>query len=514
MTVQEKLTKTGPKRLLAIDGGGVRGVFSLEVLAQLERSLRQEDDKPDTFVLSDYYDYIAGTGSGAFIAACLSLGMRVEAIQTQFTPIALEAFTPTDSLYPVRSQKRDENLNCLLQDLFGKDTLLGSDKFKTLLLLVLKAADSDSPWAITNNPNAFYNQPSQPKSNLGIPIWQLIKASLTTPSFTSPEQIQLPEANLSLVDGSVSIYKNPAFLLFLNATARSYQINWPVGEEQLLLTSVGTGRNPGINLTIGPKEINPLFQMDPISSGLLQSSSFEQDFLCRFFGRCLVGDVLTQEIGDMVNQDTGLSVKLFTYLRYDVELSDPTLLTLGLSSIPADSVQALDAIDALTAFQMIGRAFAQYTVNPAHFMTAGNKASVDKTAFYLTDANLEKGVVDPKFSLDNSINQSQQEVIPDTKSIKIAQDYEYMGEESWKWWIWIEGSGKILDRISHVTYYLHSSFPNPVRTITDRKSKFELKTSGWGVFRIRATVTFKNGEVQQLTHYLKLGYPDGSFTAN
>lgn len=131
MTTQEKRTTVGSKRLLSLDGGGVRSVISLEILAELERTLQEAEGQSDTFVLANYYDYIAGTGSGTIIAACLSLGMRVETVRNQFTPIAIEAFTPTDSVYPVRSRQRDEKLNNLLQDLFGTDTLLGSDKLKT-----------------------------------------------------------------------------------------------------------------------------------------------------------------------------------------------------------------------------------------------------------------------------------------------------------------------------------------------------------------------------------------------
>ncbi|MVM34149.1 patatin [Spirosoma sp. HMF4905] len=518
MTIKEKLTKTGPKRLLALDGGGVRSAISLEILAELERTIRQTEGAPETFVLADYYDYIAGTGSGAFIAACLSLGMHVADICTQFTPIAIEAFAPTDSVYPVRSRQREEKLDKMLQELFGLDTLLGSDKLKTLLLLVLKAADSDSPWTLTNNPNAFYNQANQPKNNLTIPLWQLVKASLTTPIFICPEQIQLPTATLSMVDGSVSMYNNPAFLLFLNVTSPIYKINWPVGEDKLQLTSVGTGRNPGVNVNIGPKEVNPLFQMGAISSGLLQSASFEQDYLCRFFGRCVAGDVLTQEIGDMIGQKSGLPGKFFTYLRYDIELSNPNLFTIGLASIPAESVLAVDAVDALPALQLIGKTVAQNKVMAAHFTTRQTTNLGSKevpSRLEMRGPVAEKRGVDFSFLGEPAKETPQQKDTLDEEKIQLAQGYEYQGNssyDSWKWWIWVKGTEKTLDTVAYVTYYLHSSFPNPVRKVTDRKSKFRLDAVGWGVFLIRATITFKNGKEKQVTHYLELGYPDGTFT--
>ena len=95
-------------------------------------------------------------------------------------------------------------------------------------------------------------------------------------------------------------------------------------------------------------------------------------------------------------------------------------------------------------------------------------------------------------------------------SLKVAQDSAYQGDDWWKWSIWIDGSNRELDQVKEVSYTLHPTFPNPVRTIADRSSKFRLKTSGWGVFTIRAKVTKKNGEEVKLKHQLELLYPDGT----
>src|SRR5439155_1915722 len=72
--------RTAMKRLLALDGGGIRGVFSLEILARIEAHLRRTRGQPD-LVLADYFDYVAGTSTGAIIATCLSWGMSVAQVQ-------------------------------------------------------------------------------------------------------------------------------------------------------------------------------------------------------------------------------------------------------------------------------------------------------------------------------------------------------------------------------------------------------------------------------------------------
>ena len=47
----------------------------------------------------------------------------------------------------------------------------------------------------------------------------------------------------------------------------------------------------------------------------------EQDFLCRIFGQCLEGDPLDREVGTVIGQGIRDVPKLFTYVRYNAELS-------------------------------------------------------------------------------------------------------------------------------------------------------------------------------------------------
>ena len=77
MSLIERIEREGPKKLLAIDGGGIRGVLALEVLQRIEDLLKAKSGRPD-FRLADYFDYIAGTSTGGIIAAGLSIGMSVE----------------------------------------------------------------------------------------------------------------------------------------------------------------------------------------------------------------------------------------------------------------------------------------------------------------------------------------------------------------------------------------------------------------------------------------------------
>ena len=97
-----------------------------------------------------------------------------------------------------------------------------------------------------------------------------------------------------------------------------------------------------------------------------------------------------------------------------------------------------------------------------------------------------------------------------SREYKIAQDYKYVKEDWWKWWIWIEGEGTEIDNIEYVVYTLHSTFVNPVRKIDDRSTNFRLQAEGWGIFTIYARLFLKDQSQITLEHDLFLKYPDGS----
>ncbi|HSH40286.1 MAG TPA: pYEATS domain-containing protein [Chthoniobacterales bacterium] len=89
----------------------------------------------------------------------------------------------------------------------------------------------------------------------------------------------------------------------------------------------------------------------------------------------------------------------------------------------------------------------------------------------------------------------------------VAQSQKYEGDNWWKWSLWIQGSEDDLDEIKSVTYTLHSTFPEPIRTVTDRASKFQLRCSGWGIFLIPVEVRLKNGQSIKLRHQLQFSVP-------
>ena len=379
MTLTARMEREGPKKLLAIDGGGIRGVLALEVLQKIEDLLKAKSGRAD-FRLAKYFDYIAGTSTGGIIAAGLSIGMSVGEILAFYQEAGAQMFVKANLLRRLRYKFEDEPLAAKLRQVFASDTTLGSEKLQTLLLLVMRNATTDSPWPISNNPYAKYNDSARPDCNLKLPLWQLVRASTAAPTYFPPEVIVLPSAapagerEFVFVDGGVTMYNNPAFQMFLMATLDRYwsakpKARWRTGAEHMLVVSVGTGTSPAARLSLEPDEMNLLFNATTIPSALMFAALNEQDLLCRVFGDCRAGEALDREVGDLVGSVGPLrrEQKLFTYLRYNAELTREGLDGLGCRDIVPASVQQLDSIEGIPDLRRVGKRVAETKVLEHHF---------------------------------------------------------------------------------------------------------------------------------------------------
>ena len=368
MTFQEKIKGNGPKKILALDGGGIRGILAVEILARIEELLREKSGRGEDFRLADYFDFFAGTSTGAIIAACLSWGMTVERIRDFYLQNGKEMFDKAsllDRYY--RNKFQSEKLSARLREEFGAETTLGSEKLRTLLMMVMRNASTDSPWPVSNNPGAKYNDCTREDCNLNLPLWQLVRASTAAPTYFPPEIVKVGQREFIFVDGGITMYNNPSFQAFLMATVEPYNLNWPTGEEKILIVSIGTGTSPYANADLRPDEMNVLYNATSIPSALMFGALNEQDFLCRVFGNCLAGDPLDREVGDMIGKRGPVQAKLFTYVRYNAELTRAGLDGLGLKDVEPAKVQQLDSVEFVGDLQRVGKAVAETKVKTEHF---------------------------------------------------------------------------------------------------------------------------------------------------
>jgi TIR domain/YEATS family len=98
-------------------------------------------------------------------------------------------------------------------------------------------------------------------------------------------------------------------------------------------------------------------------------------------------------------------------------------------------------------------------------------------------------------------------------SYRIAQDFQYVGNDYWRWWAWIEAEDADLDKLEEVVWILHPSFKQSRVVKRQRPDKFRLETAGWGTFLLRAELSLPDGEKLTLKHNLRLEYPESSEAA-
>jgi hypothetical protein len=330
--------------------------------------LREERGQPD-LVLADVFDLIAGTSTGAIIAAFLAWGKAVADIETLYIDCGPLMFQREPWYNQWKSKYRGDAVAGFFMQHFREDdgtpSLMGSPHLKTKLLILMRNATTGSPWPVSNNPDAYYNNRSREDCNLNVPLWKLLRASTAAPTFFPPERLDYGHRRFLFVDGGVTPYNNPALIAVLTATLPQYHLCWPAGREALHVVSIGTGHQRDHLPDKLAEKVNVLDQLKFVLPAVLDAVSAEQDMLCRILGDCVFGDVLDREVGGLEGGAAsllGLDQARFTYARYDQILDMPA--TSDPNASPLDL--RLDRVANMPAYQRLGRAYAAANVRLEH----------------------------------------------------------------------------------------------------------------------------------------------------
>lgn len=241
--LKARFEKTGPKRILALDGGGVRGLLTIGILSEVEAQLRQRSGRND-YRLCDYFDLIGGASTGSIIATGLALGMSVADISALYQTVIPKVFRRYmfQGLGLLAPMFVSAPLTRALKKEFGSRTLASSD-LECGLAIHCKRIDTGSAWILVNNPGWVYYP-----SNSVFRLRDIVQASAAAPHFFKGVMLKLPVAgdaersmNAFVIDGGVAGYNNPAMELALAATDPAYGFKWKPGKDNLYILSVGTG---------------------------------------------------------------------------------------------------------------------------------------------------------------------------------------------------------------------------------------------------------------------------------
>ena len=365
---------SGPKRILSLDGGGVRGVIAVAFLERIEailggsgRGAGQETR------LSDSFDLIGGTSTGAIIATGLALGKTTAELKDIYQRLAPRAFQRSRFRIPFLQPKFDvAGLRREISAIVGEQTL-DSDELRTGLGIVAKRADTASLWVVANNPRAPYWETPRDGNFIGnrqYKLLNLLRATTAAPTYFEPESIPILENVRGLfIDGGVSPHNNPALALFMMTRLKPYGLCWDTGPDKLTVVSIGTGSYRSRldaaslgsmkNVTIA---LHALRTIIDDSSGLVLA-------LMQWLGQSPTPWVVNSEIRDLAEQfPTG---PLFRFLRYDVRLEADWLadhLDVKLNGKDLARVREMDNPTSIPLAYEIGCAAADRQVKAEHWV--------------------------------------------------------------------------------------------------------------------------------------------------
>jgi uncharacterized protein len=247
-------------KVLAIDGGGIRGIVPAIILSEIQKRLGTD--------LYNVFDLISGTSTGGIIA--LGIGTRCNSGQpyspdellqlyVQSGPAIFEKNLLTPEKELIRPKYSPDGLEAALDKFFG------DAEFKTALTpLLISSYDLQGQLPFFFKSHKIAAQP-----NYNWPVVSVARATSAAPTFFPPLHLVRDTEDYALVDGGVYV-NNPSMAAY--AETRSLYAD----AAQFIVVSAGTGnRQDQIPYSAAKdwgllgwaKEIVPVF-MDSVSEGV------------------------------------------------------------------------------------------------------------------------------------------------------------------------------------------------------------------------------------------------------
>ncbi len=363
----------GPKRMLCLDGGGVRGVISVAFLEQIEKVLTDHTGGPVR--LADWFDLVGGTSTGAVIAGAIALGKQTDDLKRFYMQLAPRVFRR--SIWRIEGWSAKFDAEALREEIvaIAGDRTLDSDDLITGLCLVAKRLDTGSPWIVANNPAApYWRTPPDLKwiGNQHYLLANLVRASTAAPFYFDPELLPIVEGEEHglFLDGGITPHNNPSLAMFLMTRLKGYGICWPTGADRLLVCSIGTGDYRSKLTAALAKSASAIGLAGRSLATLIGDLSALTLTLMQWLGDSPTAWHINAEVGNLAN-DVPPGGAMFRYLRYDAVLETEWIRNELNFDVSEDIVQRLHQIDDAdmieTAYK-IGLAAAKKQVRIEHFL--------------------------------------------------------------------------------------------------------------------------------------------------
>jgi len=295
--------RNGPFRVLAIDGGGIRGIVPALILAEVERRAGAP--------IASLFDLVVGTSTGGILAVALTIADAQG--RPRFGPLDLvglyeseasRIFWPWGSsagwLHALFHPKyRGSGIEAVLQERFGVETRLsasvGPEVAVTSFELDARQLYVFRSWDARRSPSRDF------------PVWQVARASSAAPTYFPAAQATSVDGSsiLHCVDGGVCV---DAPVVLALAEARTLLAGQGDRGGDVFLLSVGTGTPP--ESAVPYERVKDGGVLTWLEHGLL--------------------DIILDGVNDAANQEAAAILPQGSYVRLQPPLNGP-----GYSAGPA-----------------------------------------------------------------------------------------------------------------------------------------------------------------------------------
>lgn len=235
-------------RILSIDGGGIRGIIPGQILVVLENKLKERTRNPESRLV-DYFDLIAGSGTGG-IMACAYLSP----VKPQLRMPRFSAAQVVEIYLRFGARVFDDTLDHRILTMGGlldeKYTSQGLEKvlrdyFDDLQLSHLLKPSLITTYNITKREAHFFTQHTADRPAMDFYVRDIARATSASPTYFECERVQsLSGVSYPLIDGGIYA-NNPAMCAFAEARKVNRGKNGrkkPSGPTDVLILSMGTGQ--------------------------------------------------------------------------------------------------------------------------------------------------------------------------------------------------------------------------------------------------------------------------------
>lgn len=210
------------KRILTIDGGGIKGVFAASFLASIEEATKHK--------ISDFFDLIVGTSTGGILALGLGIGLSASELLRFYEEYGHVIFEVKKYGWLKKwfvCQYSQDRLKVALEEKIGSEILLGHSKKR----LVIPAFNLDTGEV------HVYKTSHHPKLECDYKC-KVVDIALATSAAPTFFQSFRASDGIPLIDGGVYA-NNPVGMAVVEALSI---LNWH--KEQLKVLSVGCTSEP------------------------------------------------------------------------------------------------------------------------------------------------------------------------------------------------------------------------------------------------------------------------------